>query len=149
MITEDFCHPFQRLRKFPYEKYLTFGYLEMAKGIDHKDITQNIINLAISDDIFAQSRHKTVTLEIAHMFENPLGVRINHRIPDFIWGIQWFKLETEGKISTLVNNFSNDNYDKFIIDTTSKASRISRNLKRETFLKLSTSKDRDEMKYTN
>ena len=97
----------------------------MAKGIDHffvsKDITCNIINLTISDDIFAQSKHKTVTLEIGNMFENPLGVRINHRIPDFIWSIQWFKHETEGKISTLVNNFSNDNYDKFITDTTSKA----------------------------
>ena len=92
MVTENFCHPFQRLRKFPNEKYLTFGCLEMAKGIDHifvsKDITHNIINLTISDDIFAQSRHKTVTLEIGNMFENPLGVRINHRIPDFIWGIQ-------------------------------------------------------------
>ena len=51
MITEDFCHPFQRLRKFYYEKYLTFGCLDMAKGIDHifvsKDITHNIINLTI------------------------------------------------------------------------------------------------------
>ena len=60
----------------------------MAKGIDHifvsKDITHNIINLTISDDIFAQSRHKTVTLEIANLFENPLGVRINHRIPEFL-----------------------------------------------------------------
>ena len=149
MIIQNFCHPFQRLRKFPYEKYITFGFLDMAKGIDHifvsKDITHNIINLTISDDIFAQSRHKTVTLEIANLFENPLGVRINDRIPDNIWSIQWFKLETEGKISTLLNNFSNENYDKFIFDTTNKASKISRNLRRETFLKLSTSKNRDEI----
>ena len=36
------------------KKYITFGFLDMAKGIDHifvsKDITHNIINLTISDD---------------------------------------------------------------------------------------------------
>ena len=104
------------------------GTIDMAKGIENifvsKDITDKISNLTISDAIFAQSRHKMATLEIANMFANHLGVRINHRITDYIWGIQWFKLETEGKISTLLNNFSSDNYDKFIFDTTNKASRI-------------------------
>ena len=61
MTSNQFCHPFQLLRKFPYEKHLKFGFDNMAKGIDRffvsKESTKNIVNLTISDEIFAQSGH--------------------------------------------------------------------------------------------
>ena len=57
----DFAHPFQLLRKFPNEKYLTFGFNNMAKGVDHffisNDIAINLSGLNISDYVFAGSRH--------------------------------------------------------------------------------------------
>ena len=88
----------------------------MAKGIDHffvsKESTKNIVNLTISDVIFAQSRHKSVTLELANMMKNPIGVKTNFRIPAFVWTIPWFKNETEIKISSLLNDFSNFNSKK-------------------------------------
>ena len=112
----------------------------MAQGIDHffvsKDATPNIVKLTISDSIFAQSRHKSITLELENMMENPLGVKTNYRIPYHIWSIPWFKQETEAKISALITNFNNDDYDAFILNTTSKASKISKNLRRNTFDKI-------------
>ena len=149
MTSNQFCHPFQLLRKFPYEKYLTFGFDNMAKGIDHffvsKKSTKNIVNLTISEAIFAQSRHKSVTLELANMMENPIGVKTNFRIPAFVWTIPWFKNETEIKISSLLNDFSNFNYDLFVRDTICKASKIGRNLRKDLFLKLSMTTNREEM----
>ena len=73
----DFVHPFQLLRKFPNEKYLTFGMNNMAKGIDHFFISKNLSSkveaLKISDFKFAGSRHKAVTISITNLFDNPLG----------------------------------------------------------------------------
>ena len=149
MTLNQFCHPFQRLRKFPYEKYLTFGFDNMAKGIDHffvsKESTKNIVNLTISDEVFAQSRHKSITLELSNMMENPIGVKSNYRIPAFVWTIPWFKNETEVKISSLLNDFSNLNYDRFVSDTICKASKIGRNLRKDLFLKLSMTTNREDM----
>ncbi len=72
----DFVHSFQLLRKFPNEKYLTFGMNNMAKGIDHffvsKNLSSNVNALKISDFEFAGSRHKSVTISVANLFDNPL-----------------------------------------------------------------------------
>ncbi len=71
------------------------------------------------------------------MMDNPIGVKTNYRIPAFVWSIPWFKNETEAKIAFLLNDFSNSKYDTFVNDTICKASKIGRNLRKDLFLKLS------------
>ena len=86
MFSENFVHPFKKLRVFPYEKYLTFSMGEMAKEIDHhfvsRNLADNIVDLELSNYQFAQSKHKSVCLTMENMVDNPLGVRIKHRIPE-------------------------------------------------------------------
>ena len=129
----DFVHTFQLLRKFPNEKYLTFGMNNMAKGIDHffvsKNLSSNVNALKISDFEFAGSRHKSVTISVANLFDNPLGTKLKFRIPDLVWSSEKFKLSTEKRIMQLINDFSNLNYDKFIAETIAAARKISKHLK--------------------
>ena len=147
MTNHDFVHPFKKLKEYPYEKYLTFSTGEMAKGIDHHFLSgilaDNIIDLQLSNYQFAHSKHKSVCLTLSNMVDNPLGMNFKHRIPDYVWNIPWFKTATENNIRDLNFNFTNEKYDKFIKDTTTKANNIATNRISELFKKLSTTTNKD------
>ena len=145
----DFVHSFQLLRKFPNEKYLTFGMNNMAKGIDHlfvsKNLSSQVKTLKISDFEFAGSRHKSVTISVTNLFVNPLGTKLKFRIPDLVWNSEKFKLNTEQRILKLTNDFSNLKYDQFIAETICAARKISKHLKCDLFEKLNCAIDKNDI----
>ena len=99
-LTEcGYVHPFEAIvKEFPGREYLTFQcttnaqtLATSAKGIDHFLFPSALLNqlgdLRVSNDFFAGSKHKTVTILIQNLMTLPISA--NQNIKDFVPSIVW------------------------------------------------------------
>jgi hypothetical protein len=95
----DYIHPFESIvYQWPAREYLTFQcYTNVAlssvssKGIDHflfpRAMLVQLENLCVSDNFFAGSKHKTVTISIKNLVNLPINTQQNIKqfIPFIVW----------------------------------------------------------------
>ena len=113
-----YVHPFEPIvKKYPGREYLTFQcttntqtLATSAKGIDHFLFPSALLNqledLRISNDFFAGSKHKTVTILIRNLMTLPISANqnIKHFVPSIVWNNPDF------------SNCSKNIYTKYITD---------------------------------
>ena len=100
-----YIHPFEKVvQEFPGREYLTFKCTTntnmatvSAKGIDHflfpSNMTNQLENLCISDNFFAGSKHKTVSIIIKNLITLPICTNQQHNFKQFIPSIVWNDLD--------------------------------------------------------
>ena len=113
-----YVHPFEPIvKKYPGREYLTFQcttntqtLATSAKGIDHFLFPSALLNqledLRISNEFFAGSKHKTVTILIQNLMTLPISANqnIKHFVPSIVWNNPDF------------SNCSKNIYTKYITD---------------------------------
>jgi len=122
-----YIHPFEKVvQEFPGREYLTFKCTTdtitatvSAKGIDHflfpSNMSNQLENLCISDNFFAGSKHKAVSIVIKNLLNLPICSNQQHNLKQFIPSIVWN--------DPYFTNSSKKIYSKFLLEGKEKDNR--------------------------
>ena len=128
-----YVHPFEAIvKEYPCREYLTFqcttnvqALTTSAKGIDHflfpSALIHQLGDLRVSNDFFAGSKHKTVTILIQNLMTLPISANqnIRHFVPSIVWNNHDFSNCSKiiyTKYITDHKDLANSNWDTLMVE---------------------------------